>query len=1018
MTNYSISFDYPWVLVLLIIIPLVWVLSFNALAGLGNGRRLAALFLRSIVLTLIILAISGIQWVRISNKVTVIYLLDQSDSIAREKRELMLDYAIKSVKAHRDGSREDGAGLIVFGREAAIEFPPNNDNLPVVRAVESYLGRTDATNLESALKLAQASFPEGTSKRVVVITDGVETIGQAKIVAQAMADNGIGIDVVPIDLLAKSEVLVEKVDIPNNLRQGQPFETRVVVNRYQAEGNEPVQGRLRLLRSVGTSETTIVDDEVTLDKSVNVFPITDTISQPGGYTYRAEFVTENKSDDALQQNNRADSFTYVKGKGRVLLIEDWSLPGEHANLVEALRKAEIEVDVMPNNQLFTSLAQLQIYDSIILANVPRNSGGSGESIAGESISGFSDEQIEMLATNTEQFGCGLIMIGGPESMGAGGWSNTAVEKALPVDFQVKNTKIEAVGALAMVMHACEIAQGNYWQKKIGEAALDVLGPSDFCGVLEFSGMGDKWLWGDKNGMLRVGPNKTAMLQRIRNMAMGDMPDFQSSMQMALASLVAVPASLKHMIIISDGDPAAPTGAILNQFAKAQIKISTVAVGTHGPAGSQTLQKIASSTGGNYYVASSATALPRIFQREAMRVARPLVREPEGGFTPVITYPHEILTGLPRQLPRTAGYVLSTVKSSGLVEVAIRSNDSEMEIDNQTVLASWSYGLGRTAVFSSDTGRRWTKDWSDIYDQFWSQFVRWTMRPSDTDAKFSVATNITEGRVQVVVNALSRDDEFLNFLEMQAVAVGPTLDPYPIVMRQVAPGRYVGTFDADRAGSYLVNVVPGPGIPPLVTGASIPYSDEYRIRKTNYTNLEQLSKLVPKGGEAGLVTANLEASNFKDLLANDSFRGGLPRAYSMQDIWPLCVLLGSLCLFGDIFIRRVALDYAYPIKWMASKISGKQMTQQDMERQASLQRLRTRKSEVSEQVETARSSTRFEADTEVDLATLQDALPGRTNPAKSEPKTAVPGLSSKDDQDGYTSRLLAAKKAAQKKSDNG
>lgn len=1013
MANYSLSFDYPWMLLLLVVVPLTWLFSYQSLAGLGAGRRFAALTFRSVVLLLVIFALSGIQWVRISDKVTVIYLLDQSDSIARGKRDQMLELAIKSVRAHRNRSRDDRAGLIVFGREAAIEFPPFNDDLPTIKAVESYLGRTDATNLEAALKLAQASFPEDSAKRVVLITDGVETIGHAKSVAQSMADAGIGFDVVPVDLLAKSEVLVEKVDLPSNIRQGQPFETRVVVNRYQPEGNEPVAGRLRLIRSIGSSEQVIVDDEVTLDKDVNVFPVTDSIPQPAGYTYRAEFIPTNPSDDALQQNNRADSFTYVKGKGRVLLIENWASPGEHANLVETLRKSEIEVDVMLSNQLFTSLAQLQVYDSVILANVPRSSGEKFEDIAS-----FTDEQIEMLVANTEQFGSGLIMLGGPESMGAGGWSNTSLEKAMPVDFQVKNTKIEAVGALAMVMHACEIAQGNYWQKKIGEAALSVLGPMDYCGVLEYSNAGDKWLWGDKNGMLRVGPNRNAMMQRIRSMAMGDMPDFQSSMQMALASLVNVNASIKHMIIISDGDPSPPTSGVINQFLNAQIKISTVAVGTHGPAGHQTLQDIASKTGGNYYVASNATALPKIFQREAMRVARPLVREPDGGFIPEVTYPHEVLTGLPRPLPLMEGYVLSTVKSSGLVEVSLRARDTEMEPENQTILASWNYGLGRAAVFSSDAGRRWTKAWASkqVYEQFWTQFIRWSMRPSDTEDKFSIATNVADGRVQVIVNALTKEDEFLNFLEMQAVAVGPNLEPYPIVMRQVAPGRYVGSFDADSAGSYLVNVVPGPGVPPLVTGASIPYSDEYRIRKTNYTTLEQLSKLTPKGGEPGVVTKNLDPATMQELLATDSYREGLPRAFSMQDVWPLCVLLGSICLFGDIFVRRVALDYAYPIRWVATKLTGKKVSQVDLERQASLERLRSKKSEVTEQVETAKATTRFEASQEVDPQTLSEILDSSKPVASSEKRASKPSMAEKDEQDGYTSRLLAAKKAAQRKAD--
>lgn len=554
-------------LLLLAIVPLIWIFSFEALSGLGVGRRLAALTLRTILLLLVIFAIAGVQWVWSTDKTTVIYLLDQSDSIARAKREIMLSFAIQSVQKHRDNARGDRAGLIVFGREAAIEFPPFDDDLPVVRGVESYLGPTDATNLESALKLAQAAFPEDSAKRVVVITDGVETIGSAAAVAKSMADTGIGIDVVPINLAAKSEILVEKVDLPADIRQGQPFETRVVVQRYQENGqNEPVEGRLKLTRSIGPTDQVLLDTPVTLDKDINVFPIRDTIDQPAGYTYRAEFIP-NQGTDALQQNNRADAFTYVRGKGRVLLIEDWNAPGEYSALVEALRRSEIEIDVRPSDQLFTSLAELQAYDCVVLAGVPRSSGDAADSLAN-----FTDEQIDMLVRNTEQFGSGLLMLGGPNAFGAGGWSNTPIEKAMPVDFQIKNTKVEAVGALAMILHASELAQGNYWQKRIARAALDVLGPMDYCGVMQYGQLGDQWLWGDTTGMVRVGPSREAMLARISRMTPGDMPDFEPAMRQALGSLIKTPASIKHMIIISDGDPTAPSNGILSQFSKVQIKV--------------------------------------------------------------------------------------------------------------------------------------------------------------------------------------------------------------------------------------------------------------------------------------------------------------------------------------------------------------------------------------------------------------------------------------------------------------
>ena len=1015
MGNIRFSFEYPWLLLLLVILPFIWITSFQSMAGLGPGRRIAALSFRSIVMLVIIFALAGIQWVWTSDKLTVIYLLDQSDSIARAKRDVMLEFAIKSVRTHRQANRSDRSGLIVFGREAAIEFPPYEDNLPDVQGVESYLGRTDATNLESALKLAQASFPEDSAKRIVIITDGIETIGSAQAVAKSMSESGIGIDVVPISLAAKSEVLVEKVDLPTNIRQGQPFESRIVVNRYQEEGSDtPIPGRLRLLRSSGPREQVLLDESITLDKDVNVFPIRDTIEQPAGYTYRAEFVPDKPTDDSLQQNNRADAFTYVRGKGRVLLIEDWSAVGEYGTFVEALRRSEIEVDVQGSDQLFTSLAELQAYDCVILAGVPRSSGDSADAIAN-----FTDEQLDILVSNTEQFGSGLIMLGGPNSFGAGGWSNTVIEKAMPVDFQIKNKKIEAVGALAMIMHASEIAQGNYWQKRIARSAMEVLGPMDYCGVLQFTTLGDSWLWGGQVGMLRVGENRAAMINRLSTLTPQDMPDFEPSMRLALNSLVKTPASIKHMIIISDGDPTPPSAGIVAQYANNMIKISTVAVGAHGPAGHQTLQNIATKTGGNYYVASNPSALPKIFMREAMRVSRPLVYEPDGGLQPQITYPHEIVQGLSRDLPNLKGFVLTTLKDSPLVEVPIRSSKPG-EAENQAVLATWTYGLGRTAVFTSDTGKRWAGDWAAWpgYDQFFTQVVRWAMRPTKSDAKFNVATKVGDGRIEVVVNALDQQDEFLNFLDMQAVAVGPDLKAIPVIMRQAAPGRYVGSFEADSAGSYLVNVIPGPAMAPLTTGASVPFSDEYRVRQTNMSMLSQLAKLEPTGGSSsGVLSEPLDQQTFEQIVkSTDTYRGGLPKARSMQDIWPWCLLLASVCLFADVFVRRVSLDYAYPAKWMLKKLRPG-ATLQDAARQQSLSQLRSKKSQVSEAIEQQKATTRFEATGPIESSTLEDAAAGKSSLTSEAPRTQTSSMASKDDDGGYTARLLAAKKAAKKKTGN-
>ncbi len=1013
MSNLEIGFDQPWYLSLLALIPLLWIFSYRSLAGLGNIRRLLALGLRTLVLALIVFALAEVQLLRTSDKVTVNYLLDQSESIPLEKRQAMLDFVIKAVRDHRNDARGDLAGVVVFGRNATIEIPPFDDDILVLGGLESHVNlRSDATNLSAALKLAQASFAEGSSKRIVIVTDGNENLGDARSVAAALAEDGIGIDVVPVKLTTRSEVAVERVMMPSDVRRGQPMETRVVLNNYS---EQTVAGRVRFSRRVGLNDEFLGEIDVELEPGKRVLSFADKIEDPGAYTYQADFIPNDAEDDLMTQNNRATAFTHVRGKGSVLLIEDWQNAGEFDYMVERLRANDIEVDVMSSDSLFTSLAELQAYDSVILANVPRSSGDDAQS-----VSSFTDQQVAMLVRNTEQMGCGLLMLGGQNSFGAGGWSNTELEKAMPVDFQIKNAKIRAVGAVAMMMHASELAEGNHWQKEVAKKAINALGPMDYCGLIHWDG-DDRWLWGEPQGIVKVGNRRTMMLARLGRMQPGDMPEFEPGMRKMLASFQRVNASVKLMIVISDGDPSPPTSSTLARYKKAEIQVTAVAVGTHGPAGHKTLQKVASVTGGRYYVVKDPRALPKIYVSEVRRVARPLIDELDPPVRPEITYPHEILQGIEGQLPPISGYVMTTLKENPLVEVA-SVVPTKHDPKNSTILASWTYGLGRTAVLTTDAGHRWAlwKDWEN-YDKFFSQLVRWSMRPVNDAGKFAVATDVKDGKVRAVITALDKDDEFLNFLNMAGSATSPDLESFDIKIEQVAPGRYVTEFDADKDGNYFLTISPGSGYAPLRTGVNVPYSSEYRDRETNMALLNALARMKPKDGEEGvLIDGDLGANDFGSLLDVNSFRGDLAPAVSSQDVWPLFLVLTAGLFFADIFVRRVTVnfDWVLPaVAWIRSKVWQTETTQ-DVDQV--LDRLRSSKAEVSGQIDERRAAARF-APSDEDLEdrggrSLDDLVEGQTASAENAAagrRPATPMGPDAAEEESYTSRLLKAKKQAWK-----
>jgi len=357
--------------------------------------------------------------------------------------------------------------------------------------------------------------------------------------------------------------------------------------------------------------------------------------------------------------------------------------------------------------------------------------------------------------------------------------------------------------------------------------------------------------------------------------------------------------------------------------------------------------------------------------------------------------------------------LTTAKDDHpLCEVSIVSDMPSNE-KNATILASWTYGLGKTAVFTSDAGKRWTTQWTgwENYDVLFSQLVRWSMRPTGDMGKFTVASDYKDGKVRVVVTALDKDDEFLNFLDIAGSAVGPDMDSFDVKMRQASPGRYVGEFDTSQQGSYFLTLSPGPGRAPIRTGVSVPYSAEFRDRETNRALLFTLADLEPAGGESGkVIKGPMAAGKVDPLLEVDTFRHNLAKAISSQDVWPLLLLIAGCVFFADVFIRRVTIGFDWAKPMVAAATAFVLRRQRAPVKDERLARLRSRKAEVAGQIDERRAAARFEPQPDADVSTdvLTDDAAAKRPTTK---KTAQPQVAPETEQEeeSYTERLLKAKK---------
>jgi uncharacterized membrane protein len=1013
--NLSLTFGQPWWLILLPLIlpPLLW-MSFRSLAGLGPLRRALAILCRAGVLTLIVLALAEMQTVRRSDRLTTMFVVDASNSVPREHQKAAIDYVTNASKKRR---KEDLTGVIVFGKGPRVEVPPAPSELNLL-GIESTID-AENTDLGAALKLTLATFPEDTARRVVMLSDGNENRGNLLEQAMAAKSLGVQVDVVPIDYRYDREVLVEKVSVPPDVKKGESVNINVVIR-----ASEPSRGTLQIFQKADNYRAPAAGNEkpvpVELQRGINVFTLSQLITEPNFYTFQAVFIPEQGSGDSKTINNVAEGFTHARGKAQVLLIE--GTRGEHAELIKALREKEIEVKPLlapridgsggiGGDALPTDLAQLQPYDAVILANVPKEA--------------FTESQHQLLAANCHDMGAGLIMLGGRDSFGAGGWMNTPVEKALPVDMQIKALKVQGIGAMALIMHATEMAEGNYWQKVVAKSAINALSTYDYVGLLHFEGQ-EAWLF----SMRQIGPGRASMLRAIDRMTPGDMPAFDPLLQMALKGLNGVKdAMTKHIVLISDGDPAPPTSAVMSQLNQSKITVTTILITSHSndPNLVSVMRGIAQRTKGRFYYVTNPRALPRIYQKEARTISRPLIFEQQTPWAPRLSSPiTEPVMGLSDDLPPITGLVLTSPKENELVEIPIVSPLPTGQTN--PVLAHWTYGLGRSVAFTSDAGRRWAKAWPDwqSYAAFWSQVVRWSMRPAER-GNLTLSVRREEGRIKVVVDALDKESQFLNFLQIQGNVVDPELKAAPIELVQTAPGRYEGTIEnAEASGNYFVNLgYRGPdktqGV--ISTGVSVPYSDEYRELRSNPTTLETLASLTDGQVVPWKSTPEGRIDLARTLDGVDHFRRdpGLINPRSFAALWPTLLWLAACLFLCDVAVRRIAPDtdkikLAIANEWR--RLRGVEIVRSS----DYMEKLKSRKAEVTEQLDRSRFASRFEAPREptshpqgTTTPLGEPLLEGSPGGGPARPGRAVAprgaGLAPdapRPEETSYTNRLLKAK----------
>jgi uncharacterized membrane protein len=833
-------------LALLLLPPLVTLLVViwrGGYVNLSPRRSQVALGVRLLLVLLLVLGLAGMSLHLPQSRQATVFVADLSAS--DYARGSGMQAAINTALQHRSG--DNSAGVVSVGRQALVEQP-----VAPLSSFDGFQTNVDQnyTNLEGALELSGAILPDGYRHRVVVMSDGQQNVGDALSAARLLRSRGIRVDVMPVHTSSGPDMLVDRVDMPSQLRPRESFSLSVSIHASVATTTS---------LDVFRDHTLVLSKRERLDAGENTFIFSQPPLSPGFHTYGVHITP---AVDSVAQNNTGSAFTSVQGPPRVLIIS--SDLSKAVDVLRSLHSTGMEASAQRPSAVVPTLGYLQRYAAVVIVDTAADVLGT--------------DLVAQLVPYVRDLGHGLVVIGGEESYGMGGYGQTPLETVLPVKMDLPKRKDLPSAAVSLVIESLESDTEVNISKQGGKGVVSLLTQEDQIAVNDTPDDGSAGF----AVPLQYARNKGAILNAMDAMQPGDPITYVPYLQGSFNVLKRTTARVKHIILLGDGDAEDPNYEnVVKRIRAGGVTVSTVATNGQGFADFQTMRNIARWGGGRYYQADNAASIPKIFLREARTVSRSGIIT--GKFFPQELSANPMLQDL-RGVPPLYGYVATTPKPTGEMVLVSKKLDP--------VLAGWQFGLGRSVAWTSDAAGLWTRDWLQApgANRFWANLVSWTL-PATQGGHLFITANSAQGQGQVSVDtssALGANPA------VTARIVDPSLHMTAVTLQPYSPGKYRGQFPAKAQGSYFVTVEgkgAGHGAVGQV-GLAVPYSAEYRAGGTNMPFLRALAA----AGGGSIVTSPLAA-----------WQNNLATVFDQRSLTWLLWLLALLLLPIDIGVRRLIVD---------------------------------------------------------------------------------------------------------------
>ena len=862
-------------------------LALFSLTDLPGPQQFLQVLIRMALIASLALALAGPRQRQSSAKsLQVIHVVDRSESVSDAMLEAAQTAIFETAREleHRASSRVD---VVRFDREAQrLAWPSTasadsglDDELPpdLSRSPNSAGG----TDLEAALNLALGVVDHESVAHVVVWSDGVETRGDALSLSQSFRDAGVRVYTPQLsdDATAlPAEMVVEGLIAPDRPRLNIPFPVAVDVRT-----NMPALVSCRLT----AASVQVASVQQKLAVGVTRIALGNVRLKRRGSQQLAVRCRVTQGRDRFTTNNRLQRRLQVQAPAKILYLE--GAHGQGRYLSRAL-SGDFDVEQRDASGLPSSQKAMKAYHAIILSDVAR--------VSPAGVPQVSAGDMHNLHRYVQQGG-GLLVIGGEDSLGSGGYQGSYLDKhVLPVRMEVES-QIKAP-SIAMVL--CIDRSGSMSGAKIelakeaASATAEALGAEDRIGVIQFDNIARPLV------RLQRAGNRYRIATNISKLTAGGGTHIFPALQQAFSMLNAAQARVKHVILLSDGQaPRAGIDALVRSMRSSGITVSTVGVGAEVDRG--LIESIADRGGGRFYFTDRPETLPRIFVRETRQVAGDSVVErrvkPKRGQA---IGRIDLLRGVNLgQAPWLLGYLPTRAKQGA--ETILQTTT------NRPLLVRWRLGLGKVSVWTSDLKNRWAHHWMDWhgYARLSRQIVRDLMQ-EQVGSQVAVQL-IREGdRLRIAVDAIDEEDRYLRALVATGAVTMPDASKRGVELKEVAVGRYEALVAMDQLGPYHVAVSMRAAVdrPVMMRGAATavhPYPDEHRLVTSPSTVLSRLVKST--GGEV-----NSKRSQWLDVHGQHHLRWAW--------LWPNLVYLALALLLLDVGLRRIRLGPAGARGWYGQR----------------------------------------------------------------------------------------------------